>query len=71
MNPNKHTPTPAQVTTRDRLIAEGYKHVGWREYPSKLKRNPIEAVMVVEKITIAATNSSVRTVLINAKGGEE
>lgn len=71
MTHNKNTPTPQQAASRDQLIAQGYKVTGWEEYPTKSKRNPIEALLVLEKWTITPRSAGRCVAKVTPKGGIE
>jgi hypothetical protein len=70
MHSNNHTPTAKQIATRDALMAEGYKHKGWKEYPttSRRKNAPPDACMVMCKDVHTPRTYSSITTQINPDG---
>lgn len=63
--------TKPQAEAHDRLVQEGFRFVKIREYPTRLKRKPIEFVLEMQKVICKPTTSSCVMVLVNNKGGVE
>lgn len=63
--------TAPQSETLNRLLGEGFRLSSIREYPTRLKRKPIEYVLELQKVTITPRTVSVCLALVNNKGGIE
>lgn len=68
---NNFAPSVPQAQSRDRLLGEGYRVEGIREFPTKLKRTPVERCLVMALHSHKPGLYSCRTVLVNPKGGVE